>query len=201
MMKCFCHYLGFFENNNLNFPGEKWTSGGIYYKGDFYNNQKHGEGKENGKDYFYDGEFHQDKKHGTGKINYTNSNETYQGSFINNTLTGKGEYTWANGDSYSGDFLNGKMHGIGEYHWKEGGKYIGEYVHNIKEGKGVFYWTNGRIYEGEFDKGKPHGKGIITQGDKKYNVTFNDGKLVSKSKFGENDAINQANIKKKEEGI
>jgi hypothetical protein len=75
------------------------------------------------------------------------------------------------------------MHGYGEYRWPEGGKYIGEYDNNIKEGKGIFYWTNGRVYEGDFAKGKPHGFGIITQNEKKYNVEFSDGKLISKSKI------------------
>lgn len=75
------------------------------------------------------------------------------------------------------------MNGYGEYRWPEGGKYIGEYINNVKEGKGTFYWTNGRVYDGEFSDGKPHGKGIITQGGKKYQVTFEAGKLVNKTKL------------------
>lgn len=150
-----------------------------------------------GKDYDYHGDFFEDKKHGNGKMYYPNSNETYEGNFKNNTLTGKGKYTWGNGDSYSGDFLNGKMHGVGEYLWKEGGKYIGEYTDNIKVGRGVFYWTNGRIYEGEFSNGKPHGTGIISQDKKRYETVFNDGKLVSRKLITAQIANNENNDKNK----
>lgn len=167
----------------MNFPGEKWSLSGTYYRGGFKNNLKDGQGTENGKDYIYSGEFSQDRKHGQGKIVYLNSKEEYKGVFVNNSLTGKGEYTWANGDIFLGDFINGKMHGFGEYRWPEGGKYIGQYENNIKEGKGLFFWTNGRVYDGEFSKGKPHGVGTITQNDKSYNVEFSDGKLISKSKL------------------
>lgn len=175
--------LGFFENFELNFPGEKFTINDIYYKGYFKNKLKDGLGYESGKDYIYEGEFHQDKKHGKGQITYLNSNEVYSGTFIDNALTGLGKYTWANGDIYIGNFLNGKMHGKGEYNWPEGGKYIGEYINNVKDGKGIFFWNNGRQYDGEFSCGKPHGNGIICQSGKKYQVEFSFGKIISKSKI------------------
>ena len=141
----------------MNSYGEKYSLNQVHYKGRFNNqNQKDGYGEEISKAYNYNGNFYQDKKNGEGKIIYKNSNEIYEGNFINNALTGKGVYTWGNGDYYTGDFINGKMHGNGEYIWPEGGKYAGEYINNIKEGKGIFHWTNGRIYEGNFSKGKPH---------------------------------------------
>ena len=127
--------------------------------------------------------FKNDKKNGQGTIKYLLTNESYTGEFLDNSLTGKGEYIWSNGDKFNGDFLDGKMHGSGEYIWPEGGKYIGEYVNNIKEGRGIFYWTNGRIYDGEFSNGKPHGKGIIVQSDKRYLVEFVEGKIISKAKL------------------
>ena len=173
----------------MNFYAEKYSLNNVHFKGRLNKqNQKEGFGEEISKDYNYTGNFYQDKKNGDGKIIYKDSKEIYVGNFINNALTGKGLYTWANGDNYTGDFINGKMHGTGEYLWPEGGKYVGEYINNIKAGKGIFHWTNGRIYEGEFAKGKPHGKGIINQNNKFYNVEFNDGKLVSKSRIKESES-------------
>lgn len=175
--------LGFFIDGVLNSFGEKWYSNNTHYIGRILNNEKSGKGKEQCIEYNYEGMFKNDKKNGQGSIKYLLTNESYTGEFLDNSLTGKGEYIWSNGDKFIGDFLDGKMHGSGEYIWPEGGKYIGEYVNNIKEGRGIFYWTNGRIYDGEFSNGKPHGKGIIVQSDKRYLVEFVEGKIISKAKL------------------
>ena len=37
----------------------------------------------------------------------------YQGDFVDGKSTGKGIYTWANGDKYEGDFVDGKSTGKG----------------------------------------------------------------------------------------
>lgn len=168
----------------MNTYGKKWTTKS-YYIGEFKNNHKQGNGYERTEDYEYEGQFHSDLKSGDGKILYYKSGESYNGTFTDNNLTGYGTYHWPNGDKYIGDFLNGQMHGTGEYLWPEGGRYVGEYLYNIKQGKGIFYWTNGRVYEGEFQDGTPHGKGIIKQFGKTYEVVFEKGKLVNKTKISQ----------------
>ena len=136
-----------------------------------------------------------DKKNKKGKLVYKNIKDSYEGEFLNNNITGKGEYKWENGDVFVGDFINGKMHGRGHYKWPDGGEYEGEYINNIKAGMGKFKWSNGKIYEGTFEDGKfiiiflylfyyilgrPHGKGKLTNDVNQFNVEFIEGKMKKK---------------------
>ena len=63
----------------------------------------------------------------------------YQGENVDNITTGKGTYTWVNGDKYEGDFLDGKSHGKGTYTWVNGDKYVGDWVDDKRTGKAVSY--------------------------------------------------------------
>lgn len=170
-------YLGLFINNKLNGLGEKFTSTGNYYKGEFKDSYKHGRGYEENNEYNYEGEFSQNKKHGKGFIMYTKTGESYEGEFQNNHVSGTGKYTWANQDTYEGSFLSGMMHGKGLYKWKDGGEYYGDYQNNIKEGKGIFKWVNGRTFIGGFKDGKPHGEGEMIYNQKKFKVNIDHGKI------------------------
>ena len=72
-------------------------------------------------EYLYD-----DKYKGAKRI----GNSNYEGDIVDDgkmTVTGKGIYRWANGDSYEGDWVDSEM-----------------------TGKGVFRWPNGNIYDGDF---------------------------------------------------
>ena len=37
----------------------------------------------------------------------------YEGDLVDNKMTGRGIYSWANGRMYEGDFIDGKRHGRG----------------------------------------------------------------------------------------
>ena len=65
---------------------------------------------------------------------------TYEGSFIDGKLTGRGKYTSANGDTYEGDLVDGTLTGEGKY-----------------------TFANGDTYEGRFDKGRRSGEGKFTR--------------------------------------
>lgn len=43
--------------------------------------------------------------------------------------------------------MNNTMHGRGIYTWKDGRKYDGEYQHDKKHGYGMYYWNDGRGIE------------------------------------------------------
>ena len=171
-----------FEKGVLNGKGEKHSITGSTYMGDFVKGIREGIGKEETNEHVYVGEFKGDKKNGTGRLTYKKINEIYEGEFFDNCITGKGCYTWPNGDQYNGMFLDGKMHGFGVYRWPDGGIYEGEYVSGIKEGIGVFKWSCGKIYEGPFRKGKPHGCGKLTLKGIPNNVQFEEGKMITKKK-------------------
>jgi hypothetical protein len=171
-----------FINGKANGKGMKKYINNVIYIGDFIDNLKEGNGKEETKEHLYEGEFKQDKKNGNGKLIYKLLNDIYEGEIKDNCITGVGFYTWKNKDTYKGTFLNGKMHGKGYYKWPDGGEYYGDYVNNIKEGNGRFKWANGRIFEGQFKGGKPNGFGKLIIGNMEFNVQFKDGKLVTNIK-------------------
>jgi hypothetical protein len=186
---------GLFSNGYLNGKGEKYYKDGNYYKGEFIDGLRSGHGIETTKEHDYEGNFENDKKNKNGKLVYKKIKDSYEGEFLNNNITGKGEYKWENGDVFVGDFINGKMHGRGHYKWPDGGEYEGEYINNIKAGMGKFKWSNGKIYEGTFEDGKfiiiflylfyyilgrPHGKGKLTNDVNQFNVEFIEGKMKKK---------------------
>ena len=61
----------------------------------------------------------------------------YQGDFVDGKSTGKGIYTWANGDKYKGDWVNGNRTGKGSFNWVSGNKYVGDFLDNMTNGKGI----------------------------------------------------------------
>ncbi len=178
---------GYFKDKKIDGRGIKKTLNDTIYIGDFTLGLKEGRGKEETSEHIYEGEFKNDKKNGNGKLYYKNLKDTYTGAFIDNNITGNGNYEWSNGEKYTGNFLNGKMNGKGIYKWPDGGKYEGEYINGIKEGHGIFTWVNGKIFEGPFKNGKPNGPGILTNKNKKYRVFFNDGKIDGKIREIENE--------------
>jgi hypothetical protein len=49
--------------------------------------------------------------------------ELFTGRFENDMRTGRGVYTWPNGDRYEGRFENGTRTGRGVYTWLSGDRY------------------------------------------------------------------------------
>jgi len=195
-------FHGLFVNGKLNGKGFKFSSNGNRYEGDFVGGLRCGVGREETKDHVYNGHFERDKKNKKGKLVYKNNKDWYEGEFLNNNITGKGQYFWENGDIFIGDFINGKMHGKGLYKWPDGGQYEGDYVDNIKEGKGEFKWANGKIFIGPFVNGKPHGKGILKANVGIIEVDFIDGKLkkqTNKKDVNSNEDNKKQHLSKEEE--
>jgi hypothetical protein len=181
-------YEGIFKDNQL-MDGKgkiikiEETGEKTIYEGDIKNMKKEGMGIEKNKDYTYVGSFSDDLKHGKGEINYNETDDKYEGEFLNGKITGNGKYQWGNKCTYEGEFLDGKMHGKGVYKWPEGDMYTGNYVNNLREGYGEYTRENGKKYKGEYKAGKPHGKGIIS--DKNGNtleVEYENGKIIKKEK-------------------
>jgi len=98
----------------------------------------------------------------TGKGTYTWKNgDEYVGGWIDDKRTGKGTYTWKNGDEHVGEFVDGKKHGQGTFKWKNGDEYVGMWIDEKRTGQGTFKWSDGNEYVGEFVDGKKHGQGTF----------------------------------------
>ena len=106
------------------------------------------------------------------------------GDFVNDRQTGRGIYTWADGDRYEGGFINDRRTGRGIYIWGNGNQYEGDWVDNKQHGRGVFAWANGERYEGDFVEDQRTGRGIYTWPDgRRYVGEFVDGYLEGYGTF------------------
>ena len=221
--KDFNIYKGCFENNKFNGKGLLISKTGDYYFGDWLNGKCNGKGiivskdnitlyegdfknnKKNGKglEHFSDGsvfigEFKENEKNGKGKYIYKDGSY-YNGDFFKDTFDGNGEYVWNDGRKYKGSFKKGSIDGKGQYTWNDNSIYIGEYINNVKQGEGKYIWPNGKIFSGKFENNQPNGNGYFEYNNERYDVVFENGKIVSKDKskkvkFKKNDIIINSNV-------
>jgi len=102
-------------------------------------------------------------KNYTGKGKYTYSNgDVYEGDRVDGKETGKGKCTWADGSVYEGDFVDDKRAGKGKYTYSNGSVYEGDFVDDKRTGKGKYTLADGSVYEGDRVDGKTTGKGKYT---------------------------------------
>jgi hypothetical protein len=108
----------------------------------------------------YEGDFLEDSLTGYGKFTFAGG-DVYEGELQNGKKEGKGKYTSADGSIYEGDFKNDQRHGKGKHTSADGSVYEGDFKNGIKSGYGKYVYANGDVYEGEF-------KGDLREGDGKY---------------------------------
>lgn len=162
------------------------VEGKFEYRGDFKDNRKNGKGVEKFFDgTVYDGEFEDGKKSGYGKYIFK-TGEHYEGQFKNDLYNGEGTYEWPlEKRKYKGEFKNGEMDGNGINYFTDGSIYKGRYVGGLKNGKGCYEWPNGKKFEGTWLNNELNGNGIYTVENKKYEVFFRFGKLISTKPSGQ----------------
>ena len=199
-------FIGIMENDNINpKKGILYTHNGDYYKGEFSEGKKNGQGNiiyANGTKYegtfkndyhdgygklmqsngeIYEGEWKKGKINGKGMRIHSNGNK-YIGNYVNNVRNGNGHLIFVNGESYNGNFINGKANGIGIFKFKNGNIYEGEFKDNLIMGKGTLTLKNGDKYIGIFTNGLINGKGtFINNNGEKYIGDFQSNK---KSGYG-----------------
>ena len=61
----------------------------------------------------YEGNLVDGKRTGKGKFTFSNG-DVYEGDWVDDKMTGKGKITNADGDVYEGDFVDGKFNGKGK---------------------------------------------------------------------------------------
>ena len=107
----------------------------------------------------YTGDIEGIYRHGNGKMVFATTGDVYEGSFVDDELTGYGTYTYENGDVYVGYLSGGSKEGTGTYTWASGARYEGAFQNGLANGLGVFVWSDGARYEGDFRDGTKDGQG------------------------------------------
>jgi len=130
------------------------------YKGQWFNDQKHGFGIEKVSGRIYEGEWKNDKMNGKGT--YTDlGNYVYEGQFVDGLREGSGIEKFTNGDVYNGEWKQGLRHGQGTLTLSNNEMtFTGQWVRGSVQGQGTITWTNRESYTGEWLNGQEHGYGI-----------------------------------------
>ena len=119
------------------------------------------------------------KMSGKGVYTYTNGN-VYDGQWEDDMRNGKGEYRYKNGNRYVGDWKDNVKNGVGEFFYSSGEKYEGSFENSLRHGHGVFYYRNGAVFEGEWQNDMLSGEGILTAKDgSRKRQKWENNKLVS----------------------
>ena len=138
----------------------------------------------------YEGDFKNNQKNGKGKCTLSNG-EIYEGEFNNDIYDGEGNYKWPSENrEYIGHFTKGVIDGKGIDKYGDGSTYEGFYKKGIKHGYGTYTWPNGKICKGNWVNNKLHGNASFEDGDKKYNITYRFGKIITASEIDESKIVN-----------
>jgi len=159
-----------------------------------------------GHGWVYSGEWINDERHGHGKLYDSSGALVYDGKFVHNVASGKGQFyynsTMMKGSDFKGTFINGKKEGFGILTYKDGTVvYKGTYVKDVRHGegewqdlygttyKGIFIndkrtgdgelqLNNGDFYKGSFEDGKYHGRGVLVKRNALCDGYFEHGKYL-----------------------
>ena len=90
-------------------------------------------------------------RHGQGT--FTIGSEQYTGAWVNDMMTGEGEYTFGSGAVYRGTFNNNLFDGVGTYTHPDGSTYTGGWKANKMHGHGTHTSADGLVTVGQFVNG------------------------------------------------
>ena len=92
------------------------------------------------------------QRHGAGK--YTDGDETYEGQWVNDVLTGDTcVVQLAGGAEYRGEMKDHKYEGPGKYTWTDSATYQGGWMNSKMHGEGTFTGPDGVNWTGTFRNG------------------------------------------------
>ena len=123
--------------------------------------------------------FSKDVAEGEGAVYFANG-DYFHGTLAKNHMV-QGTLYLENGNKYHGTFVNDLYEGAGTFTFFDGRTYKGQFRSGKKDGRGVFTWANSDVYDGEWKAGKQEGHGVLTQGAKRFEGQFLDGKKVKQS--------------------
>ena len=118
-------FEGRYENGLLNGKGIFLNEKKCKYVGDFLYTKRWGKGELTTDKIHYKGDFYNNQIHGNGRIKFLREGVEYMGSFKGDKIDGYGVFKWKNGDRYEGQVRSGRMHGFGKYKYSNGKEYNG----------------------------------------------------------------------------
>ncbi|CAM9554663.1 unnamed protein product, partial [Hapterophycus canaliculatus] len=108
----------------------------------------------------FTGEWKTGVKNGQGVFDAGGS--TFEGSFVDGEINGKGSKQWADGRRYEGSFQRGEASGEGHFTSPSGESYTGTWAQNRRHGRGKLMLPRGQgSYVGEFQRHRYHGGGQL----------------------------------------
>ncbi|CAM9274113.1 unnamed protein product [Ectocarpus sp. 12 AP-2014] len=130
-------------------------------------------------------------RHGQGQYRYPNSVFRYKGKWNTGTKSGLGVFEVVGGSTYEGTFVDGELEGKGSKLWADGRRYEGEFNRGEASGEGHFTSPAGESYVGTWALNKRHGRGklVLPNGEGSYVGEFQrhrfhgDGQLVLANGF------------------
>ncbi|CEO98848.1 PH domain-containing protein [Plasmodiophora brassicae] len=200
-------YTGRFLDDQMSGMGVLVTSSGERYEGEFLSGQKSGQGTLTRADGLvisgtfsmgvcvkgivayqdgsvYNGPLHKGSvRHGIGVMRWR-TGDVYEGSFVDDQLSGQGVLKSANGDRYDGNWQNNLENGEGTMEYANGNRYKGEWRNGKRHGRGEFYYMSGNIFKGEYADGFANGKGMFLYKDgSRFTGMFRAGKKEGNGTF------------------
>ena len=95
----------------------------------------------------------------------TQATDRFSGEYRDGKRTGRGVYTWADGERYEGEYRDDKRTGRGVYTWPNGDRYEGGFRDGHFHGRGIMTWVDGSRYEGDWQESRAHGSGTKIEPD------------------------------------
>ena len=115
----YCHYAGNYRSGLFHGFGEFRCYTGQYYKGEWKEGKRHGQGE---MFYIRDGEMGDIDRHCIGGVDSMYRMKLFQGEFVEDIRQGRGILTYTNDDRLEGHFENGQPHGTMLYYFAATGK-------------------------------------------------------------------------------
>ncbi len=110
-------------------------------------------------------------------------NDRFEGTLRDGQRTGRGVFTWANGNRYDGEWRDNERNGRGVFSTAAGDRYDGEWRDGMPNGRGAGTWVSGNRYDGEWRDGKRSGRGAYTFADgDRYEGEWRDGRPNGRGK-------------------
>jgi hypothetical protein len=143
-------YDGDWWLNQRSGNGKQIEPDGTLYEGEWLQDKKNGIGKETKPDgTVYEGFWYQDKKSQLGKETKPDGT-VYEGFWHQDKKNRNGTESKPDGTVYEGGWLEDKKNGIGKETKPDGTVYEGEWLFDKKSGRGKETKPDGTVYEGEW---------------------------------------------------
>jgi len=101
-----------------------------------------------------EGNWENDTMSGLGKLTFANG-AFYKGRFENGFMSGSGTLRQTDGSVYKGKFSNNAMSGFGKMTYANGDVYVGHWQNNMKSGRGQMRYNNGHVFFGTWHNDHP----------------------------------------------